>query len=133
MIKILLYIALCFGKSSDLSVNVSGIESIKGSLYIALFKDPKTFPVFGKQWSGQSIPVKEKSMSYIFKNIPHDSYAIAVFHDENNNGILDKNTLGIPLEPYGFSRNARARFSAPPFKDAQFELKGKQSIDISIR
>ena len=72
-------------------------------------------------------------MSYTFKNIPHDTYALAVFHDENNNGVLDKNALGIPIEPYGFSRNARARFSATPFEDAQFELKGKQSIDISIR
>ena len=133
MIKLLLYIALCCGSSSDLTVNISGIESIKGSVYIAVFSDSDSFPVFGKQWRGESISVTNKSMSYTFKNIPHDTYALAVFHDENNNGVLDKNALGIPLEPYGFSRNARARFSAPPFEDAQFNLKGKQSIDISIR
>ena len=133
MIKLLLYIALYFGSSSDLTVNISGIESIKGSVYIAVFSNSNSFPVFGKQWRGESISVTNKSMSYAFKNIPHDTYALAVFHDENNNGVLDKNALGIPIEPYGFSRNARARFSAPPFEDAQFELKGKQSIDISIR
>jgi len=133
MIKLLLYLALLFGSSSDLKVNISGIESIKGSVYIAVFSDSDSFPVFGKQWRGESISVTNKSMSYTFINIPHDTYALAVFHDENNNGVLDKNALGIPLEPYGFSRNARARFSAPPFEDAQFELKGKQSIDISIR
>jgi uncharacterized protein (DUF2141 family) len=133
MIKLLLYIALYFGSSSDLTVNISGIESIKGSVYIAVFSDSDSFPVFGKQWRGESISVTNKSMSYTFKNIPHDTYALAVFHDENNNGVLDKNALGIPLEPYGFSRNARARFNAPPFEDAQFELKGKQSIEISIR
>ena len=133
MIKLLLYLALLFGSSSDLTVNISGIESINGSVYIAVFSDSDSFPVFGKQWRGESISVTNKSMSYTFKNIPHDTYALAVFHDENNNGVLDKNALGIPLEPYGFSRNARARFSAPPFKDAQFELKEKHSIDISIR
>ena len=128
-----MYIALYFGSSSDLTVNISGIESIKGSVYIAVFSNSNSFPVFGKQWRGESISVTNKSMSYTFKNIPHDTYALAVFHDENNNGVLDKNALGIPLEPYGFSRNARARFSAPPFEDAQFNLKGKQSIEISIR
>ena len=133
MIKLLLYLSLLCGSSSDLTVNISGIESIKGSVYIAVFSDSESFPVFGKQWRGESISVTKKLMSYTFKNIPHDTYALAVFHDENNNGILDKNALGIPLEPYGFSRNARSRFSAPPFEDAQFELKGKQSIDISIR
>ena len=133
MIKLLLYLAVLCGSSSDLTVNISGMESVKGSVYIAVFKDPKTFPVFGKQWRGESIPVTKKSMSYSFINIPHGTYVISVFHDENNNGILDKNALGIPLEPYGFSRNARSRFSAPPFEDAQFNFKGKQSIDISIR
>ena len=133
MIKLLLYLALLFGSSSDLTVNISGIESINGSVYIAVFSDSDSFPIFGKQWRGESISVTNKSMSYTFKNIPHDTYALAVFHDENNNGVLDKNALGIPLEPYGFSRNARARFSAPPFEDAQFELKEKHSIDISIR
>ena len=132
MIKLLLYLALFCGSSSDLTVNISGIESIKGSVYIAVFTDKDSFPVFGKQWRGESFSVTEKSMSYTFKNIPYDTYAIAVFHDENDNGVLDKNALGIPLEPYGFSRNARARFSAPPFEDAQFNLKGKQSIDIAI-
>tara|TARA_Y100000589_G_scaffold321190_1_gene352183 strand:- start:222 stop:623 length:402 start_codon:yes stop_codon:yes gene_type:complete len=132
MINLLLYLAFFCGASSDLTVNISGIESIKGSVYIAVFTDRDSFPVFGKQWRGESISVTEKSMSYTFKNILHGTYAIAVFHDENDNGVMDKNALGIPLEPYGFSQNARARFSAPPFKDAQFELKGKKSIHISI-
>ena len=45
-----------------------------------------------------------------------------------------KNALGIPLEPYGFSRNARARFSAPPFEDAKIrELKNNLEIQINIQ
>ena len=66
--------------------------------------------------------------------IRNHAYAIAVFHDINDNGILDKNALGIPLEPYGFSRNARARFtSAPPFEDAKIELKNNLEIQINIQ
>ncbi|MDB2408843.1 DUF2141 domain-containing protein [Crocinitomicaceae bacterium] len=56
-----------------------------------------------------------------------------MFHDKNNNGKLDKNAFGIPLEPYGFSQNARARFSAPSFNDAKIVLDGNQSIEITIQ
>ena len=33
---------------------------------------------------------------------PYGDYGVAVFHDENSNGKMDKYVLGIPLEPYGF-------------------------------
>ena len=79
------------------------------------------------------MPVDAKTLNYTFKDLPHNDYAVAIFHDINNNGLLDKNALGIPVEPYGFSRNARARFSAPPFNDAKIELKGNQAIEIVIQ
>jgi len=46
-------------------------------------------------------------------------YAIKVFHDENANGELDINFLGIPKESYGFSNHARGRFGPPPFAEAR--------------
>lgn len=36
----------------------------------------------------------------IFKNIHHGIYAVSVLHDENNNGLMDKNFFGIPTEGY---------------------------------
>ena len=51
--------------------------------------------------------------------------------DENNNGILDKNFLGIPKEGYGFSTNPFV-FGTPDFDDAKFELNSDKSIDIEM-
>ena len=58
-------------------------------------------------------------------------YAISCFQDLNNNGILDKNLLGIPTEPYAFSQNARPKFRAPSWEEAQFYYNG-QSIQLKL-
>src|SRR5262245_49789263 len=44
-------------------------------------------------------------------DVPYGDYGVAVFHDENSNGKMDKYVLGIPLEPYGFSNNVRVTFT----------------------
>lgn len=62
------------------------------------------------------------------------SFAIAVFHDENGNGVLDRNRFGIPTERYGFSNNARGLTGPPSFDDAKIDRPDAgQSIMISIR
>ncbi len=57
-----------------------------------------------------------------FDKVPYGSYAIAAFHDANSNGKLDKNFMGIPVEPYGFSNNPLARWNSPPFQESQFDF-----------
>lgn len=58
----------------------------------------------------------------MFKDIPYGDYPIKLYHDENGNKKLDKNFVGIPREPYGFSNNARGTLSAPEFAKARFAL-----------
>ena len=130
---ILFLLLLPINPASDIRINIKGIEELKGSIFIAVFEDPNSFPEFGKQYREMVLPVASKELSHTFKNLPNNGYALAVFHDINDNGILDKNALGIPLEPYGFSRNARARFSAPPFEDAKIDLKNNLDIEINIQ
>lgn len=54
--------------------------------------------------------------------LPPGRYAVAILHDENDNGRLDTNFLGIPTEGYGVSNNPKPRFRAPRFHEAVFEL-----------
>ena len=118
---------------SDLKLVITGVDDVKGSMYIAVFDNKESFPDFGKQLVEKVLLVDSKTLSCTFKDLPNSDYAVAIFHDKNNNGKLDKNAFGIPLEPYGFSQNARARFSAPPFNDAKIVLDGNQSIEITIQ
>ena len=109
-------------KTHKLSIHISGISKIKGSLFIAIFRATDDFPVFGKQFKGIVKEVEGKSQNYTFDNLPEGEYALAIYQDENKNKILDKNILGIPTEIYGFSNNARRTFSAPSFQEAKFKL-----------
>ena len=109
-------------KTHKLSIHISGISKIKGSLFIAVFRATDDFPVFGKQFKGIVKEVEGKSQNYNFDDLPEGEYALAIYQDENRNKILDKNLLGIPTEIYGFSNNARRSFSAPSFQEAKFKL-----------
>jgi len=57
-----------------------------------------------------------------FKNIPAGTYAIEAYQDLNSNGKMDTGFLGIPKEPYGFSRDARPRLSKPDFNRVKFDV-----------
>ena len=109
-------------KTHKLSIHISGISKIKGSLFIAVFRATDDFPVFGKQSKGIIKEVEGKSQNYTFDDLPEGDYAVAIYQDLNRNKILDKNLLGIPTEIYGFSNNARRAFSAPSFQEAKFKL-----------
>ena len=109
-------------KTHKLSIHISGISKIKGSLFIAIFRATDDFPVFGKQFKGIVKEVEGKTQNYTFDDLPEGEYALAIYQDENRNKILDKNLLGVPTEIYGFSNNARRSFSAPSFQEAKFKL-----------
>ena len=60
----------------------------------------------------------------VFKDVPPGIYGISAFHDEDNDGKLDKNLVGYPTEEYCASNNARNMFSAPSWSDAKFKYRG---------
>jgi uncharacterized protein (DUF2141 family) len=120
-------------KHFHLTIEVSGFPNNKGVAFIALFQDEQSFPVFGKQFKGVKVEIKDKRATTNFKGIERGNYAIAVFHDANKNGVMDKNLLGVPTEFYGFSNNARAIFSAPSFSSAAFDLKKDHLIKIIVK
>jgi uncharacterized protein (DUF2141 family) len=59
-----------------------------------------------------------------FAAVAPGAYAVAVVHDENGNGRLDRNLLGIPTEGVGASNNPVSHFGPPKFGDARFDYSG---------
>ena len=121
------------GNSYELEVQIEGIPNTKGTVFIGLFNSSASFPLFGKQYKGVVVEHKGNSHTYRFKNLPKDSYALAIYHDENKNGKLDKNLFGAPTEAYGFSNNARETFSAPSFESAKVVLDRVKKCQIRIK
>jgi uncharacterized protein (DUF2141 family) len=117
----------------SLTVNVSGFSDNVGKSYIALYRPKDVWPEINKQFIGKVVAINGKTSTVKFDNLECGTYAVAVFHDRNNNGKLDKNMLGIPVERYGFSNNARETFSAPSFGSASVELQKDRAIAIFVK
>jgi uncharacterized protein (DUF2141 family) len=60
----------------------------------------------------------------VFTDVKPGVYGISAYHDENKNGKLDTNFVGMPVEDYCASRDARETFSAPAFEKAKFNYTG---------
>lgn len=70
----------------------------------------------------------------IVRDLPPGEYAVQAFHDENNNGKVDRALFGIPREGVGFSRDARISLGPPAWRDAVFSHGGEgQTIRFSLR
>jgi uncharacterized protein (DUF2141 family) len=110
--------------AASIEVRVQGVTA-KGKVLVAVC-DKTTF-LKDCAYSG-SAPAKAGETVVTVDGVPAGSWAVLSYQDENDNGKLDRNVLGIPKEPYAFSRDARGRFGPPSFEDAAFELRDEKAV-----
>lgn len=136
-IKIFLLLSLTAlssgGQSSNINVKVSGIRNTKGNILIYLYQGEDGFPTDTKKvFKSVSVPSTGSSIQYTFTNLPAGAYAISAVHDENGNGSIDTNFVGIPKEGTAASNNAKGSIGPPKFKDAQFNSTQQTSLELNI-
>ena len=122
--------------TSTLTVHVLHARNAKGKIGVTVFKNADGFPSdSAKATMRQAVDVDPRSLdaNVVFKGLPHGVYAVAVLHDENGNGKMDKNLLGIPKEGYGASNNPSKKMRPPTFDEAKFNLAvGEKTIEINL-
>jgi len=80
------------------------------------------------------VPAVSGETVITLRDVPPGTYAIETYQDVNGNDKMDLTWLGLPLEPYGFSRDARPVLSKPQFSKVKFTLKaGEQSQVLHLR
>jgi uncharacterized protein (DUF2141 family) len=127
------FLAQAVPASSDvIHVEISGLRNDKGQVLCALFTSAKDFPKNGDKavaqtWSG----ITNGRAVCEFSTVAPGRYAVSVFHDENSNGKMDTNFIGMPREGVGASNNARGHFGPPKFDDAAFRYAGGK-LDLTI-
>ncbi len=112
--------------NKTLRVNISGLDSDKGKVMVALFNRAEDFPK--KPMVRKAAIIKKNTASVSFENVEAGTYAIMCFHDENENHKLDFNGLGRPKERIAASNNAKERFGPPKFKNAKFLVQDNITI-----
>ncbi|GHB58114.1 hypothetical protein GCM10007390_09480 [Persicitalea jodogahamensis] len=117
---------------AQLSVEITKLTQSGGTLRVALYKPGakfgKTTPDFYK-----NIAINQPGNQVVSFEVPPGTYAVAVYHDLNDNNKMDRNLIGYPKEPFGFSNNYRPTVAAPDFEDCAFQLTEKgATISISL-
>ncbi len=116
-----------------LIVGIDGFPSSEGYAMVAIFNSESAYKEGTPRAAQAKIKVVDQEARAEFKGLPYGTYAVAMFHDRNANGKMDKNAMGIPKEPYGHSNNARGILGPPSYKKAKFELNRPQKeIHISL-
>jgi len=114
-------------------VTILNIRNSLGTVDCALFNSPSGFPTdtlrSALRLSAMKVP--DRSAHCDFTDLASGRYALVVLHDENMNGRIDYNWLGIPREGYGFSNDVHGRLGAPSFEQAAFVYDGK-ALDLTI-
>ena len=106
---------------STLEVTVQNIKEAKGTIRVGLFKTEDTF--LKKAAEGKIVKASGSEVTVRFENLKSGDYAVSVIHDENENGELDKNVMGIPKEGFAFGNNAMGMFGPPSFEEAKVIVK----------
>ena len=119
------------GRSAILKVRIDGLRSTRGKILAYVWNQGDGFPS-EKQ---KTLTVAEVAIRGgqaevdVEVQASEKRLAISVMHDENGNGKMDSNFLGIPLEGYATSNNVPHSMIGPPrYKDAEFEMQGTPAV-----
>lgn len=115
-----------------LTVTISGIDGVRGQLYVELY-DEATYFDYARVLNERIVPVDAMTMTVVLEHVPAGRYLVVVSHDANANDTMDTGVFGVPLERYGFSRDARGLFGPPAFAEAAFDFEADATVSVTLR
>lgn len=120
--------------AAELTVLVDNVNDDAGQVLVGVFDQAETFPRV--MLRGERAAAKDRDASgrvkIVFTGLAPGRYALSAFHDIDDNGNLNANLMGLPTEPYGFSRDARGNFGPPTFSDAAVDVP-EAGLTITVR
>lgn len=114
---------------TKITVTVPNVTSSTGKVHFALFNKKEQFLKIPIQT--KSAEIVEGKSTIVFEGISSGEYAVTCYHDKNDNGKMDFEANGMPLEDYGASNNTMS-FGPPQYHDAKFEVTDK-NVSLEIR
>ncbi len=117
-----------------MEIEINNIDNSNGNIMILLCRTQEEFLGNAPSSFAFFFPAKKKSVTAKI-TIPEGIYAIKVFHDENQNKILDLNTSNHPTEKFGFSNNFFGRYGElPPYNEILRKVdKNNSFVKIHLR
>lgn len=122
----------CLYSQNTILVRIHNVESTDGTINVAAYSSDDTFLSMDRAVKGSMVSAHKGIVTLKIEDLPAGEYALAVFHDENGNGKLDTNWLGIPKEKVAFSKGKLHMFGPPKYSECAFDIISDHEIDIAF-
>jgi len=134
MKKYALVLMLCvigtgLASAATLTIIVENVDTGKGPVLTGLYNSKEAFPKENEYYTNARTESTGKTVTVTFSDLPPGTYVAAIYQDKNNNGVMDKNFLGIPSEKYGFSNNTMM----PDWDKNSFVFNADMTVTIKLR
>ena len=103
--------------TTQIILEVYGFENLDGDLAIAINNSSEQFISTTECYRDTIIDIPSNDITLTIEGIIPGTYAISIFHDEDEDGELDLGFLNIPEEGFGFSNTPPICFSQHDFND----------------
>lgn len=117
---------------TPLTLTITNLKSSTAPIIMGVYSIKNKFPDPRDKFKEYTFKPNGKMLVVKITNLKFGMYAMAIYQDENSNGTIDKNMVGIPTERYGFSNNYKPMIRAPRFNDCMFEYSAKANA-VSVK
>lgn len=128
--------ALAADAAGTLSIQASGFAHDRGYAFANLFREADDVLKHETAYRKVKAEIHDGKAIFSIPDLAYGTYAVSIYHDENDNGTLDHNAFHFPAEPLGFSNHfSLGLFSGmPSFEKMKFIFsKDKFSEEITVK
>ncbi|MFN0024769.1 MAG: DUF2141 domain-containing protein [Parvularculaceae bacterium] len=125
----------CKGEPREIAVRILNVKEGTGLMTVELYRnDPAGFLNKRGREFRMRFAARAPATEFCVTAPAAGQWAMVAYHDENANQMFDKNSFGLPAEPYGVSQNPKIRLGPPPIEKALFEVaETGATVEISLR
>ena len=117
-------------QAGRVDVVVTNVQNTNGSVRVGLCPR-ETFLETDCPYEANRPAIKGETIVTV-TGVPSGTYAVQVFHDENDNHKVDRSWIGIPTEGVGFSNDPSITFGAPSFEETAVKI-GPDGGKVTVR
>ena len=119
---------------ASLQVRIENISPQGGVLRLGLYTEQTYYNDNAEPVAALDVPADAPAGEFEFAAVPPGTYAVQVLQDLNGDGKMDFSVVGLPLKPYGFSRDATPYLGKPEFARVKITLAaGRNSATIRLQ
>lgn len=127
-------VSACTGGTAaalTLTIEVTDARSAHGTVNAALYNDESTWLKVGNAVQISKVQSAGDKTLLVFSGLAPGRYALSTYHDENGNGKMDTNVLGMPTERYGFTGSPT--MGPPAFGEASVDVQADTTLRVTLR